>query len=175
MKAYETSGNVLFEEKQKFPSWLTLLMGSILLLTIVIILITGFTRPEEDRKEMWAGLVVAIAAEIFVIALFLNVQLEKIVTTNGLYYRWSPWQKRFRVIEKESIKGFELRSGPPLNYGIHWFPGYGWVHNASTGEGLQLYLVNGRRMFFSTADASFFRRALQNLISFNPKQSMSEF
>ena len=162
LKAYETSGSVLFEEKQKFPNWLTILMGGIILFIIAIVLIAGYTAPEKDRSDMWIGLAIAIPIEILVIVLFQNMNLEKIVTSNGLYYRWRPWQKKFRVIEKENIKSFELRNSPPLNYGIHWFPGYGWVHNASAGEGLQLYLFNGKRIFFSSFDTSLFRRALEN-------------
>jgi hypothetical protein len=174
LKADETSGNVLFEEKQKFPNWLTILMAGIILLTIVITLIAGLTT-KEDKGDLWIALGISIPVEILVIILFWNVHLEKVVTSNGLYYRWRPWQKKFRVIEKESIKGFEVRNSPPLNYGIHWFPGYGWVHNASAGEGLQLYLVNGKKIFFSTLNTIFFQRALENITSSNPKPRVSEF
>lgn len=175
LRTDEASGNVLFEEKQKFPNWLTILMAGIILLTIVIVLITGLTGAAEKRNDMWIGLAIAIATEILVIFLFLNVRLDKVVTSNGLYFRWIPWQRKFRMIEKESIKSFEVRKSPPLNYGIHWFPGYGWVHNASAGEGIQLYLWNGKKIFFSTFDISFFRKALENITSSNPKPRMSEF
>jgi hypothetical protein len=175
LKVYEPSGGVLFEERQKFPQWLTILMAGIILLTIAIVLIVGYTVPGKDRNEMWLALAIAIPVEVLTIILFRNVRLEKIVTSNGLYYRWKPWQKRFRVIEKESIKACEVRQGPPFNYGLGWFPGYGRFHNASRGEGLQLYLVNGDRIYFSTFDTVFFKRALENLISSNSKRSFSEF
>lgn len=175
LRADESSGNVLFEEKQKFPNWLTILMAGIILLTIAIVLIAGLTGPAEKRNEMWIGIAIAIPVEILVIILFQNVRLEKIVTSNGFYFRWMPWQRKFRVIERESIKGFEVRNSPPLNYGIHWFPGYGWVHNAGAGEGMQLYLMNGKQIFFSTSDLTFFKKALENITSSNPKPSLSEF
>jgi hypothetical protein len=169
LRADEISGNVLFEEKQKFPNWLTILMTGIILLTIAIVLIAGLTEPAEKRNDMWIGLAIAIPIEILVIILFLNVRLEKIVTSNGLYFRWKPWQRKFRIIERESIKSFEVRTSPPLNYGIHWFPGYGWIHNASAGEGMQLYLVNGKKIFFSTSNITFLKKALESITSFNPK------
>ena len=151
-------------------------MAGIILLTIAITLIAGLTT-KEDKVDMWIALGISIPIEILVIILFWNVRLEKTITSNGLYYRWRPWQRKFRVIEKESIKSFEVRNSPPLHYGIGWFPGYGWIHNASVGEGLQLYLVNGKKIFFSTADATFFQRALQDIVSSNPntKTGMSEF
>lgn len=174
LKADETSGNVLFEEDQKFPGWIKILTSGIILLTIAIVLIAGLTGPSEQRGDMWIGLAIVIPIEILVFALFQNVRLEKIITSNGLYFRWRPWQRKFRFIEKESIRSFEVRNSPPLNYGIHWFPGYGWVHNAGTGEGIQLYLVNGKKMFFSTSGIGFFKKALEQIVS-NPKPGFSEF
>jgi len=174
LKAYEPSGSVLFEEKQKFPNRLTILMAGIILLTIAIALIAGHYAPEKEKEEEWIGLVVAIPIEILVIILLQNVRLEKVVTSNGLYYRWKPWQRKFIVLEKESIKSFEVRKSPPFHYGIGWFPGYGKVHNASTGEGVQLYLVNGNRIYFSTSDTTFFKKTLEQIAS-NPKPRFSEF
>ncbi len=175
LKTDETSGSVLFEEKQKFPGWIKLLITTILLLTIIIVLIDGLKRSSVQRADKWIAFAIAIPVEILVIVLFQNLTLEKTVTSNGLYFRWKSWQKKFRFIEKESIKSFELRNSPPLNYGIHWFPGYGWVHNASAGEGLQLYLKNGKRFFFSTADVDSFKKAMDSLINPDTKTRFSEF
>jgi hypothetical protein len=166
LKADEPSGAILFEEKQKFPQWLTILITGIMLLTVVSNLLIGYVN-KEDRNEMWIALGIAVPVEVLVIILFQNVCLEKIVTVNGLYYRWRPLQRKFRVIESEGIKSFEVRNSPPLNYGIHCFPGYGWVHNSSAGEGIQLYLVNGKKIFFGTLDTTFFRKALQDIVSSN--------
>ena len=174
LKAGETSGNILFREKQNFPSWMNILVIGIILFTIVIALIAGYTGAKEERSDMWLGLAVAVPIEILIVALFHNMRLEKIVTSNGLYFRWIPWQRKFRVIEKESIKTFETRKSLPLNYGIHWFPGYGWVHNASAGKGLQFYLVNGNKIFLSTSDIDSFIRAMNNLINPTTKSSFSE-
>ena len=174
LKAEETSGNILFEEKQNFPKWLNILMVGTLLWTLAIILIPGFNGVKEQRNDMWITLAIAIPLEILIIILFQYVQLQKIVTSNSVYYRWKPWQRKFRVIEKESIESFEVRKSPPLNYGIHWFPGYGWVHNASAGEGMQLYLVNGKKIFFSTSDITFFKKALGQIV-YNLKPGMREF
>jgi len=175
LKAYETSGNVLFEEKQKYPKWLNILIAGILLLTLVIILITGLAGPPEKRAEMWLGLAIAIPIDIFVMILFRYMQLEKVVTSNGLYYRWKPWQKKYRYIDKENIQSFEVRRFRFISYGMGWFPGYGRYHNASSGEGLQLYLKNGKRFYFSTADVDSFKRAMDHMINPLTKSNLSEF
>lgn len=175
LKSHDISGNILFEERQKFPNWLTILIAGIVVLTIAISFIVAMTTTGKERNDAWLGLAIGVPIEALVIILFQYVQLEKVVTSNGLYYRWKPWQRKFRVIEKESIKSFEVRKSPPLNYGIHWFPRYGWVHNASRGEGLQLYLFNRKKIFFSVFDITFFRKALEDLISVNRKRGMREF
>jgi len=169
LKAFEPSGSMLFEEKQKFPAWLKIFTAGTMLLAMVTVFIAALTVPAEEKAEMWIGFGIVLVTEIVILFLFQNVRFEKVVTTNGIYFRWKPWQKRFRVIEKEDIESFEVRNGPRLHYGIGWFPGYGWIHNASVGEGMQFYLMNGKKIFFSTSDISFFQRALQNLVSSNPK------
>ena len=98
LKADETSGNILFEEKQNFPRWLNILVVGIILFTIVIALVAGYTGPKEERSDMWLGLAVAVPIEILILVLFQNMQLEKIVTSNGLYFRWIPWQRKFRLM-----------------------------------------------------------------------------
>ena len=175
LKAYEASGNVLFEEKQKFPKWLNWLLVGVILWTLAIILIAGFTGPVEQRNDIWLALAIAMPIEIPLIILFRYVQLEKIVTSNGLYYRWRPWQKRYRYIEKETIESFEVRRFPFMSYGMGWFPGYGRYHNAGSGEGLQLYLQNGKRFYFSSADVDSFKRAMSHLVNRITKTRMSEF
>jgi hypothetical protein len=54
LKADETSGNTLFEEKQRFPGWLNKLIIGITMFTIAIILIAGLTG--RRKKEIKFGL-----------------------------------------------------------------------------------------------------------------------
>jgi hypothetical protein len=83
------------------------------------------------------------------------------------------WQKKYRYIETENIEAFEIRRFPFLSYGYGWFPGYGWYHNASSGDGVQLYLKSGDRYYFSTLDIASFKRAMNSLIRY--KTMFSEF
>lgn len=159
-RAYEPSGKVLFEEKQKFPFWLTILMVGITVLIIAGMGVMTIAVPEE-KDEAILGLAIALPVQTGVIILFQKLELEKIVTTKGLYYRWTPWHKKYRLIETGSIKKVEIRKVPQLHYGFSWFPRYGTIHNACMGEGVQLYLMNGNKIYFSTLETVFFCRALQ--------------
>jgi hypothetical protein len=163
LKAEEFSGNLIFEEKQKYPRWITWLIRGAMLLAVlgmVIGLVTG-----KEKREMIIAVIIVIPAAAIVLYLSSNAQLEKIVTSNGLYYRWRPWNKKYRVIEKGNIESIRTRRFPFKNYGFGWFPGFGFYHNASSGEGLQLTLKNGRNYFFSTGNKASFGAALRQLIS----------
>lgn len=174
LKAVEPSGGILFEEKQRFPRWLSFLIIGICVFSLVLTLVVSFVVSDE-KQDAWIGLVIALPTQVLVIYLLQKLQLEKIVTTNGLYYRWKPWHRKYRVLEKDGIASMEERNGPPMNYGFGWFPGYGRFHNASDGKGLQLYLVNGKKIYFSTNDIAFFKKAVQQLISSTVKPRFSEF
>lgn len=174
LKAHETSGNILFEETQKYPKWIYYMVSGILLVIAIVLISAGYYSG-EDAKGLWLAVAIIVADGLLVFYLMKKLQLEKIVTTNGLYYRWGLWQKRYRFIEKENIETFEVRRFPFLSYGFGWFPGYGWYHNASSGEGLQLYLKSGRRFYFSASDINSFVKAMNSLINPNTKSGLSEF
>jgi len=167
LKTYESSGNVLFEEKQKYPQWVSWVVRLALLLTILGLL-TGFIIDKE-KTDLAIGLLVVIPVAVAVIYLNSNIQLEKLVTSNGLYYKWKPWHKRFRVIEKENIESFTRRKFPFASYGSGWFPTYGWYHKISGRYGIQLYLKNDAKFFFGTNNIELFEEALHRLISYKPK------
>lgn len=173
LKAYETSGNILFEEKEEFPKWISWLMWFSMLLTVIGLLV-GFLT-EKEKTQMAIALVVVIPIAVLAIYLHTNTQLEKIVTSNGMYYKWKPFHKKFRIIEKEEIQAVVRRKFLSRSYGFGWFPGYGRYYNASSGEGLQLYLKNGKRFYFSTTHINFFDAAMKHLINPLQKSSLSEF
>lgn len=173
LKAYEPSGKVLFEEVQKYPRWVSWVVRISMFMAILGLTLGLIT--EKEKTDLVVSLVIVIPIAVFSLYMMSNMRLEKVVTSNGLYYRWKPWQKKFRVIAKEDIGSVRSRRFPYLSYGFGWFPGYGRYHNVSRGEGLQIYLKNGRKFFLGTSDKESFERALQNLISSNPKPRMSEF
>lgn len=140
-----------------------------------MVVIVAMITAGQKQNDGWIGLLVTVATSVMVIFLIRNAELEKIVTSNGFYFRWKPLHRKFRLIEREEIENIEIKSFPFLSRGSGWFPGYGRYYNLSKGEGIRLHLTNGRSYYFSTAEKSSFDKALQNLISSNPKSRLSEF
>jgi hypothetical protein len=173
LKADEPTGTILFEETQKYPGWVKWLVRVSMFFSVAGILV-GFIS-DERKTEMLISLAIVVPVAVLVIYLTSNIQLEKIVTSNGLYYRSMPWHKRFRVIEKQDIESITIRKFPFLRYGFGWFPTYGWYYNFGRGGGIQLYLKNGRKFFFSSREKESLERSLKSLISPNQKPSFSEY
>jgi hypothetical protein len=170
---YETSGDVLFEEVQKHPQWVSWAVRIGVVVWVLVLVISLIT--EKEKRDLLIGLAIMIPCGMLAIYVNSNVQFEKIVTTNGFYFRNKPLQKRWRVIEKEDIESYAIRKFPFLSYGSGWLPTYGWYHVARSRDGLQLYLKDGRKYFFSTGDKDQFEAAIKNLTSSNPKSGLREF
>ena len=161
MKVTEPTGAVLFEEKQHFPRWLIILMLSPILITVGVTL--AISMSEQDRSEMWIALAIVVPMQFIMLYLFYNVQFEKLVTKDGLYYRWTIIQKKYRVITKAEIEKIELRKPPSLKYGKNYTFSHGKVYNVSDKVGLQLYLKNGKKVFFGTGDTFSFNQSMIQL------------
>ena len=162
MKVAQPTGAVLFEEKQHFPKWLLLMMLSPILITLGVTL--AISMSNDHRSEMWIALGITVPIQLIMLYLFFNVQFEKMVTKDGLFYRWTIIQKKYHVINKTDIEKAELRKPPSLKYGKNYTFSHGKVHNVSDKEGLQLYLKNGKKVFFGTAETFSFNHAMIQLM-----------
>lgn len=125
MKVVEPTGTVLFEEKQHFPRWLLILMLSPILITVGVTLAVSVRNP--DVSELWISLAIVVPIQLMMLYLFSHVQFEKLVTKDGLYYRWTIIQKKYRVLPKVEIKKRELRKPPSLKYGQNYTFSHGKV------------------------------------------------
>lgn len=169
-KVHDISGAVYFEEKQRFPKWILWLMLSPVLITVGLMVGLGAAGVGE-REEMLIALAFIVPLQALMLFIFLRVQLEKVVTSNGFYYRWNPVQKKYRYYEAREISKFELKKGPVMKYGWSWLRKYGTIHNVSDGKGIQLVLPNGKRIYFGSADAERFHHAMEKTAGTSKEQS----
>jgi hypothetical protein len=160
----DTNGKILLEETQLFRvKWLWVLI------VLCIVSSTGVTiavavLENEKPRETWAILAFIIPFEGIILYLFYIVRLETTITTEGIYYRWWPFQRKGRFIPKQEIEQAEMRNGPLLSYGFHWVPGYGRVHNTGPGKGIQLKLVNGKKIFLGTKAPASLQTAIEKIV-----------
>ena len=113
--------------------------------------------------------------KVILFILFRKARLEKVITTNGVYYRWLPVQSKFRVIGKDIIKDASIRRAPSLNYGSNYVPGYGRIHAATKGDGVEILKEGGKKIFFSSDDPQALLKSVRELIASNSKTRTREF
>lgn len=137
--------------------WFFVAMMVIALGLIVVLALRG-AIPREEVLVAFLILVPAFAAAFY---LMYAAKLETEVREDGVYYRWTPFFRRFFFISRESIDRFGERKSPLLQYGFRFFPTYGWVHSVSGREGIQFYLTTGRKIYIGTQELFRFRKALE--------------
>jgi hypothetical protein len=151
MKSRETSGKKLFEEVQPLPLWLQWLMTLAQLSCFIVPVVIGI-RQGMGIKEFWLVLVLLIVVEGPLIYLTWNTRFEKVLTTEGIYYRFQPLHQWYRNVGWNDIDSWYLRNSPALQIGYRLVPGYGTALTMNSGKGIQLQLKNGKRLFLGTAD-----------------------
>jgi len=161
-KVVEPTGGMLFRESQPFPKWLRMLTLSPVVVTLALTLGIGLS-VNEGRKEMWLALLIVIPPNVLLFVLFRATKLEKVVTRDGLFYRWLPYQRRYTHVARGSVERTEIRKGPRLKYGRASHSGYGRINSMNDGDGIQLYLRNGKMLFFGTAEPRLFQRAIKEV------------
>jgi hypothetical protein len=165
----KVKGNILFKEEQYFRvKWLWGIIILSMLSCVGVILGLAF-NDKEKTKEAWAALVIVIPLEAIIAYLMFITKLQTVLTTEGLHYSWSPFQRSYRFIPVNNIEKTELRHGPALSYGYHWVPGYGKVHNVGPGNGIQFTLKNGKKIFIGTQKQAAFQNAVDKMIG-SPKR-----
>ena len=159
----DTNGKILFEEAQLFRvKWLWILI------VLCIVSSTGITvglaiLEKEKPHEAIVALAIVVPIEAIILYLFYITKLETAITSEGIYYRWRPFQRKGWFIPKVDIETAVLRDGPALSYGHHWIPGYGWVNNTGPGKGIQLKLRNGKKIFLGTQIPTPLQTALEKI------------
>ena len=159
------TGSILYREEQLFRvKWL----WAILLICVFTTIAVTIAIPAASRQELSGkgiGLAIIIPMETIMLYLFYVVKLETVVSKEAVYYRWSPFFKRYWGINKKEMQEAIADDGPLLSYGFHFVPGYGRVHNMGPGKGMRFILKNGKKFFIGTDNINAFQSAVEKMIN----------
>jgi len=142
--------DVEFYEEQKFTQpWLQILLYIVwtgfLCLSVLLI------------KQKAAGPLPAILLFLFISALvllFKNMKLITRITKNAVEYRFVPWQRKFKTIEKQEIAHLEVITYNPIRDYGGWGIRYGKKGTAYTtkgNKGLLIHRKTGKDFLLGTA------------------------
>ena len=158
-------GNILFKEEQQFRvAWL---WGLIILCMLSAMGVTiGLALSDKTKSSAgWLGVVIIAPVAILLVYFMYIAKLQTVVTSEGVFYKWSPFQRSYRFVAAADIGEVKKRNGPMLNYGCNWVPGYGRVNNVGPGKGFQFRLKDGRKIFLGTGKQAAFEIALNKIVN----------
>jgi hypothetical protein len=160
----ELNKSTLFHEEQRFRTWILILLLVFAMLLPIGILFYSMRIGQANKSEFALSTIAIVAIEIPIFVFFYYTKLETIVTEEGLGYRWWPLQSKYRILFRDDMVKVNTRRGPILNYGIHWMPGYGWVHNVRGTEGLQIQMRSGKKLFIGSQKLNELKLALDAVL-----------
>jgi hypothetical protein len=158
-------GNILFKEEQQFRvMWLWLLIIACMLSA------TGLTfgialTDKTQMKKAWVALLIMVPFEAFLAYGIYITKLQTVVSTEGVYYKWGPFQRSYRFIAAAEIEKAEMRNSPAMSYGCNWVPGYGRANTTGPGKGVQFVLRNRKKIFVGTNKQSAFQQAIDKIVN----------
>jgi hypothetical protein len=168
----------LFLEKQSFRQiWLWILLITIDLIHFVTICTPYFTQSVNGIARTDLGETVFSAAIlIFTTVLFYLMRLETVIKSDGIYYRFFPFQIKLKKISWEEISQAYIRKYNPImeygGWGIrNGFLRSGKAYNVSGNEGLQMIYTSNKRFLLGTKKANEIKSVLSQLgkLSDTPK------
>lgn len=156
--ATDTNLAALFKERQKFTQpWL----WALILVPFAGVLAAVLLVPKPPGPA--GGLVLLVVPLILglTVLIFATARLTTAVTPGELCVRFVPFfvNKRIPIAEIARFSPLSYTIWQ-TGYGIHYCR-YGWVYNVSGNEGIQVELLNGKRLLIGTQRPRDFAAALR--------------
>jgi hypothetical protein len=144
-----------FTESQRFTQWW---------LWLIIIGVAGLHfyslyqqfylgKPFGDNPTSDEGLIMFSLIPALLIVLFLLLRLDTKVDTEGVHYRFFPFQLNYKLIKWDELEKAYVRQYKPIyEYGGWGIRGWGKdkARNVSGNMGLQLEMKDGDRLLIGT-------------------------
>lgn len=168
---------VLFIEEQRFNQWwLWLIIISATLISTVPFMIGIYSQ--EVLGKPWGNnpgstgllvfvLILDLVIMFGIIWLFLKMSLHVEIREGGLHYKFPPLLIKWKIIAKDEIESFTVRTYRPVSE----FGGWGikgssrkMAYNMSGNIGLELVLKNGRKVLFGTQKSQAIKYAMEKMM-----------
>jgi len=156
---------VLFREVQRFRQWwlwLLIAPGPVVIWYRAFRHLVFESNPRPSGLQIVSWLVGGVALP----ALLYSIRLVTEVRGDGLYLRFFPFHSSFLRFPVNGIRSCEAITYSPIGEYGGWGIRYGWngkAYNVSGNQGIQLELVEGRRILIGSQRPPEFLAALQSL------------
>ena len=151
MRVKKPSGQILFREVQEFRQtwlWLLLAFAGLASLLPAVMLIQTPTQQETPLPAWCIPLIFSI--QVINMGCFYYTRFETVLTTEGIYYRWTPWFRKYRFLPKASVKEVQTLKYPYFKFGSHKRKGFGYVHHVNGNKGFRITLADNKMFYLGT-------------------------
>jgi hypothetical protein len=158
----------IYREVQRFRQiWIWLVVLALAgLIWYALITQLFFQRPfgNNPLPDVWL-IIFWIVFSLGLPLLIFYCRLTTEVREDGLYIQFFPFHLSFRKIAFDELKRYEVRTYNPIweygGWGIRYRP-KGWAYNVSGNQGVQLELVNGKRLLIGSQRAEELWQAIRS-------------
>ncbi|MEN2283627.1 hypothetical protein AAGF08_15900 [Algoriphagus sp. SE2] len=156
--------NRVFNEIQTYRgTWIMYLILLFELPTLVLLLVFFFRA--DDKSEMGIALIVMVSTLLLIFLFILNLKLETRIDDSGVSFRYFPFIRNWRKIEKDRILSIQVINYSPItDYG-----GWGLKGNKTAkaysilgNEGLLISTGEKKKIMIGTSKAKELRMFLEN-------------
>lgn len=165
-----TSSPILFSEQQRFRQpWLWILLAGLNTFTAyALVQQLYFHQPVGTNPMSDAGFLPVCLLILGLDALFIFMRLDVQIQTDGVYYRFFPLQRNYRMISRGRISRAWVREYSPLKEYGGWgmrlgIFGKGQAFNVRGNKGLQLVYDNDVMFLLGTQKPEALKEALDTL------------
>jgi hypothetical protein len=126
-------------------------------------------NPLSDTGLIAMGLLTFLIV-FMIVFLVMKAKLIVEISENSIQFRFHPFINKYKVIDRREIERFEVRKYRPIRdfggWGIRTgFRKNGIAYNVSGNLGLQLYLINGKKILIGTQRKDAINRAMQKMMN----------
>ena len=145
----------VFVEEQRFNQWWIYVILLIPLLSLFVKYIFNVDNYGASDKEALVGMSLSLIVVLMVAVLILLIRLKTKIDEKGVYYQFYPFNLNEKFIPWSNISQCYIRKYRPLSeyggwgYKISPF-GRGRVTNIRGNKGIQLELINGKKLLIGT-------------------------
>jgi hypothetical protein len=171
---------ILFKEEQRFNQWWLWLIMILSFAASVIPIWYGFYQqvttgvPWGDNPASNTGLaMIGIFTTLLMgglLFLFRTTCLHVEIRESGIYFRFPPLARKWRIVSKDEIEKYTVGKYNPIGEYGGWgarksFGKYGKAYNVSGNLGLRLYMKNGKVLLLGTRRTQAIAFAMQKMMS----------
>jgi hypothetical protein len=157
----------VFKEEQRFKqTWLIVLLTVSILASIAVI-----TKEylEENSKMTTNEFVLTLIGITVSVAFIFFFKLKTNIDEKGIYYQFSPFHLKMKLIKWEEIKKAQVRTYDPISEYGGWGLKGGFLWNKEKGKcvtisgdtGIQIAFKNGKKLLVGTQKKEEAKRVLK--------------